>query len=311
MSSTTVPKNMAAATKFVFVKQDPSKKSFSDLPGELRNKIYGLALVSPIPIVLDVLEYKARVYYEDYNVRGAYKPYRNVAIALLRTCKAINAESTPILLGESTFVIDVGGRWIFEPAPSHPQSSLNFAFIRRLIIRFHLPSGPVLIRANNIKDRLAVLENVFCSIENLSFCAVETHSRGGRVGAYIHEQWVELLDGFISIVSSAKATQGISVPVYHGSFGSVPENLWKENNELGWPKTDVPVPQKWSPPTFSYRDWGAFSLGDSGPNPSMRIKPPPCTCSKVLGPIIEKWKPTFTHECHHSGEKVHSLTEYP
>ncbi|TID15350.1 putative mitochondrial 2-oxodicarboxylate carrier [Venturia nashicola] len=310
MSSTNAPKKITAATTIVFLKQDSSKKSFSDLPGELRNNIYRLCLVNPIPIVLDVLERKARVYYEDNNVKGAYKPYRDVTTALLRTCKATNAETTPILLGENTFVIDVGGRWVFDDIPSHPQPFPNLALIRRLVIRFQLPSELILIRSGNIQDRLATLKNVFERIEHLHFCAVETHSRGGRVGAYIPKEWVELLDGFLTMVSSAKATQEIFIPLSHGTFDSVPENLWKENSERASPNSDLPAPPEWCPPAFSCTDWGAFSLWASGPNPSTRIKSPACTCSKVLNPIIDRLKPKITRECHHSGEKVHSLTEY-
>lgn len=309
MSSTTVSKKAAAATKLVFLKQDPSKKSFSDLPGELRNEIYRLSLVNSIPIVLDVLESKARVYYEDNNVKGAYKPFREATISLLRTCKVINVESTPILLGENTFVIDVGGRWIYDSAPSDLQPFLDFALIRRLVIRVHPPMETILVLTGNIKDRLTVLGNVFRSIEHLHFCAVEIHSRGS-VSEYTDQRWVEPLDRFLSIVSSAKATEDIVVPVSHCTFGSVPEDLWRAKHKQTCLKINMPVPQKWSSPALSDTDWGALLLRLRGPNPSMRFEPPPCYCSNVLDHIIKKLKPKLTYECQHPGETVHSLTEY-
>lgn len=66
-----------------------------DLPAELRNEIYGLALQRSGP--LHVVRTWIRHHYALKLERSTFTP------ALLATCRAINTEATPILYGGSTY----------------------------------------------------------------------------------------------------------------------------------------------------------------------------------------------------------------
>lgn len=307
MSSPCAPKQDAPATAVVFKKQDPSKKGFSDLSGELRNTIYRLSLVGSIPIALDVLNSRTRVYYRDDNVVGLYKPTLDITTALLQTSKAINIESTSILVGENTFVIDADGSDNSNPEGSfRPQPLPNLTLIRRLVIRHQPATGAILRLTGNVERRLTVLENVLGSIEQLGFCTLEIYSRRNVIGEYTHDKWVELLEGTFRIVDKAKCTQATGVLVSHRKWGSVPKALWKETEDKAaraiasrWTSNtitkDLPVPRVWSRPTYTFATitddysgtlsaFGSLSLS----HPLMMKKVVPCNCFQVSHLIIEE-----------------------
>lgn len=66
-----------------------------DLPPDIRNIIYSVALVVSEPIIMSL----------DYR-----RPrYESIDTSLLRTCRQINQEAIPILYGENTFEACYGG----------------------------------------------------------------------------------------------------------------------------------------------------------------------------------------------------------
>lgn len=264
MSSISAPKQDAPATAVIFKKQDSSKKGFSDLSGELRNAIYRLSLVSSVPIALDVLNSRARVYYRDDNIVELYEPTLDITTALLQTSKAIDTESTSILVSENTFVIDADGSDISHPEGSfQPQPLPNLTLIRRLVIRHQPATGAILRLTGNVERRLSVLENVLGCIQQLGFCTIEIYSRRNAIGEYTHDKWVELLEGTLRIVGRAKCTQATGVLVSHRKWGNVSKALWKETEDKAaraissrWTSNtatkDLPVPRVWSRPIYTF-----------------------------------------------------------
>ena len=91
-------------------------KSLLDLPIEIRLKIYGYALISNKEIHLSATR-TARYDWSPYEPSPQTKPQ----VALLRTCKEINREATPILYGKNKFEIQFS--WQYEA---------EFSFLRNL-----------------------------------------------------------------------------------------------------------------------------------------------------------------------------------
>lgn len=102
---------------------------FSKLPGELRNKIYQLLLVSdesvtPQQQLLGLSKAMKHMHH------GGYKPAAGLDATLLQTCRAIHHEALPILYGSNTFMFNKSvsmwqfgeyglprveeGTWVFE-----------------------------------------------------------------------------------------------------------------------------------------------------------------------------------------------------
>ncbi|KAK4497143.1 hypothetical protein PRZ48_011593 [Zasmidium cellare] len=84
-------------------KLESNKKGFFDLPPELRNQIYAIILIRP----------------RKLNLIGMYPGYAHlnntvIHTRILRTCKRIHQEATPILYGANTFLVRTDGTsWWF------------------------------------------------------------------------------------------------------------------------------------------------------------------------------------------------------
>ncbi|KAI9673766.1 MAG: hypothetical protein M1829_004003 [Trizodia sp. TS-e1964] len=83
---------------------DNSTFDLLSLPGEILNRIYRLAVVSPLPIYLTAGEF----YYQTPLSPG-----------LLRTCRRIHAEASELFYAENTFICNVGSMG-WRPFLAHP-----------------------------------------------------------------------------------------------------------------------------------------------------------------------------------------------
>jgi len=92
-------------------KQNPSKASFLDLPRELRDYIYSFAFqVSGAILVYSTNPYRARPDTKAMIVRhgneGPIKPQKlgnAFPLSIIRTCKQLHAECSPVLYGQNVF----------------------------------------------------------------------------------------------------------------------------------------------------------------------------------------------------------------
>ncbi|KAL5119990.1 hypothetical protein ACEQ8H_002088 [Pleosporales sp. CAS-2024a] len=114
-------------------KASPSRISFLDLPLELRDHIYTSALLVHGAIFmyspnhwtarLSTVQYKARIVRHKH--RGPIEPQHlgpSVALSLLRTCKQVHSESSPIFYGKNIFRIG-------------PLNDLEAALVYRQLVR--------------------------------------------------------------------------------------------------------------------------------------------------------------------------------
>ncbi|KAH8793929.1 hypothetical protein BGZ57DRAFT_390916 [Hyaloscypha finlandica] len=101
--------------------------NFMDLPAEIRVHIYDLLLT--FPGVIDISSQKP----DSSTANNSYPP-----IAILRTCKKVNEETTPILYGKNAFTISN------DPNPTFLLSKFRWTTLRALnSLTFTSNNGPV------------------------------------------------------------------------------------------------------------------------------------------------------------------------
>jgi hypothetical protein len=83
----------------LFTKSDPTRKGFSDLPGEIRNQIYALTLLSAKPLDMDSVEH-------DLATETYTRP-NTVNAALLLVSSQLSVEASDIFFGNNKFVVNV------------------------------------------------------------------------------------------------------------------------------------------------------------------------------------------------------------
>ena len=77
---------------------------FSRLPGELRNQIYDLCLIASSPIVDPSIPPSNTIYAKSMNIRSFHHRMPEMGVPLLRTCKRIFREVSPLALySQNTF----------------------------------------------------------------------------------------------------------------------------------------------------------------------------------------------------------------
>jgi hypothetical protein len=77
-----------------------------DLPRELRDQIYRIALTDPNPFSTYVFRYTWR---REFESAGAGHIPVHFNVALLRTCRQIHEEASSVLYGENTFLMMIEG----------------------------------------------------------------------------------------------------------------------------------------------------------------------------------------------------------
>ncbi|KAF2166195.1 hypothetical protein M409DRAFT_55062 [Zasmidium cellare ATCC 36951] len=77
-------------------KLDPKKTGFFDLPAELRNEIYAITLIRPRKLCIRAIGVDRTPKVRLVNTR--------IYTSVLRTCKTIYEEATPVLYGANTFL---------------------------------------------------------------------------------------------------------------------------------------------------------------------------------------------------------------
>ncbi|KAI1120687.1 hypothetical protein F5Y10DRAFT_120334 [Nemania abortiva] len=124
--------------------------SFADLPGELRNRVYGLILVRREPIVP----------WEDHVHKG-------LTSALLRANKTVYNEARSLLYGSNHFDFNNGFYSHLESFLEQIGTS-NAACIRHVLIAFPAPSVPLPGHNTPPEGKLALIQSRCTNLSSLN-----------------------------------------------------------------------------------------------------------------------------------------------
>ncbi|KAH8815616.1 hypothetical protein F5884DRAFT_184362 [Xylogone sp. PMI_703] len=80
-----------------------SRFSFMELPVEIRLKIYSYLLLSP----------EEHISIPRKTASSTFDP----AVSILRTCKLLNEEATPLLYSHNNFLVNIGNYILYSPLP--------------------------------------------------------------------------------------------------------------------------------------------------------------------------------------------------